>query len=325
MNMADDKLELVPCPLCNAESNKLIFKHKDYRFRISDKVFNVVKCRKCGLVYVNPRPTEDEIHSYYPEEFYDVDINAKQLLQEAELNLFLKYKYVKDLSPGKLLDIGCMKGEFMYFMKERGWEVQGLDFSSTPPNVFGLDIFYGDLEEAGYEPASFDLITLWAVLEHVYAPCEMLVKANRLLKPGGKLVLLVTNFNSIPARLLRHDDIPRHTILFTERTLHKMLRYCGYKVDKFYYDWELYGGSTRGILNYLFKLMKGEKLDDIVAQNRTPGRWHEFSNQIQGKDSPLMLKIDRLDIAMTPYLDKVMDYLRLGFLMIARATKERML
>lgn len=315
-------MEKINCPLCNSNQEKILFSRPDYTHQITDDAFNVVRCRKCGIVYVNPRPTEDEIHQYYPEEFYDININGEELLKTKQRQLLLKYQYISDLQPGVLLDVGCQKGEFMYFMQQKGWHVRGCDFSSKPPNVFGLDIFYGDFDLAGYSENSFDLITLWAVLEHVYNPEEMLKKLNRLLKPGGSIVMLVTNFYSLPASLMRHDDVPRHTTLFSKKTLAQMLKQAGYLPDFFRFNSELFGGTNRGVFNYLIKLLWGEKIENIVASNRRPERQHEFFAQLRGRDSIWMLIANRFDMAVYPFIDKLTDKLGFGFIMIAKATKK---
>jgi 2-polyprenyl-3-methyl-5-hydroxy-6-metoxy-1,4-benzoquinol methylase len=315
-------MEYIRCPLCEADRTKLVFRRKDFMHKVSEEEFCVVRCKKCGLVYINPRPSEEEIHAFYPKEFYTVHLNAETLLEEKKGQLGLKYQYVKDLRPGRLLDVGCMKGEFMYYMQQRGWKVQGIDFSTKPPNVFGLDIFYGDLEAAGYEESSFDLITLWAVLEHVYQPRKILSEVHKLLKPSGMTIVLVTNFRSLPGRFMRHDDIPRHTTLFTKHTLTKTLRSCGFRPMSFHFNCDLFGGNNRGMLNYLVKIAAGERIGDIVAQNRQVARWHEFSSQLRGRPSPWMLKVDAKDQLLMPHLDRWMDRLHCGFIMIAKATRD---
>jgi 2-polyprenyl-3-methyl-5-hydroxy-6-metoxy-1,4-benzoquinol methylase len=313
-------MEYITCNLCGSSRSKLLYRLKDYLLNISDTEYNIVKCRDCGLVYVNPRPTEDEIYSFYTEEYYRADLSKEKLLKERESQLLAKYEKVKHLSPGRLLDVGCQKGEFLCFMQQRGWEVKGIEFSTAPPNLFGLDIFHGKLAEAGLLPGFFDLVTIWAVLEHVYHPKEMLAEVHRVLKPGGKVVLLVTNINSIPGRFLRHDDVPRHTTMFSKHTITEMLKSTGFTVDKFYFGNDIFSGSTRGILNYLVKLLAGESLNDIVAQNRTLGKWPEFSNQIKGRDSKLIRLVDRTDIAMTPVLDRLLDKVSCGFIMTVEGT-----
>jgi len=299
----------------------VLFRCKDYFLNISDVEYAVVKCRECGLVYVNPRPTEDEISSLYTDGYYRADLTPEELLNERKDQLLAKFDKVKHLPAGRLLDIGCQKGEFPFFMSQKGWEVQGVEFFPGPPNLFGLDIFYGNLADAGFPSETFDLVTLWAVLEHVYHPREMLSEVHRVLKPGGAVLLLVTNINSISGRLLRHDDIPRHTTLFSRRTLSRMLRVAGFRPQACYYGNDIFNGSTRGVLNYLVKLAAGERLADIVAQNRIAGKWHEFSGQLHGRDSLFMSFIDRTDIALTPLLDRLVDRLGLGFIMTVEAKK----
>ena len=313
--------EYIACPLCGMDDTKHLFMRKDLGYKIPEIEFPVVRCRRCNLVYVNPRPNATDIHQFYPENFYSASDSPEQTILEKSKSLQGKYDKVKNINPGALLDIGCSKGEFMYMMKNKGWNVKGLDFSSKPPNLFNLDIYYGDLDNAPFEKESFDLITLWAVLEHVYDPKRMLASIDRILKPGGKLVLLVTNFNSIPARFMRHDDVPRHTTLFTKRTISAMLRQTGYETEKFFFGQDIFGGSVRGALNYCVKLLAGEKIEEIIAQNRTPDRWHEFSSQIRGKESKFMLKVDAFDIAITPILDRIFDQMQLSFIMTVVSRK----
>jgi SAM-dependent methyltransferase len=200
-------------------------------------------------------------------------------------------------------------------MRRRGWEVSGVEFSGKPPNLFGLPIFYGRLEAAPFRPQSFDLITLWAVLEHVHDPMSVLRRVRELLKPRGRALVLVPNFNSIPGRFLRHDDVPRHLLMFTKSTFRRAAEAAGLTVVNWHFGNDVFSGSTRGTLNYLYKLLHGERLADIVAQNRTPGRWLEFANQLNGRSNDSMLRIDRLDIKMTPWLDRIVDRLGLGFIM----------
>lgn len=313
-------MENICCPLCKSVKTNLLFRRKDLTHHISDIEFSVVRCKRCGLAYVNPRPTKEEIHSYYPEEFYEI-ADKEEVLKQKEKRLLAKYDLVKHIEKGKLLDIGCNKGEFLYFMQKKGWIVKGVEFSAKPPNLFNQDIFYGELKDAYFPEKAFDLVTLWAVLEHVYDPMDLLHEINRVLVPQGRIVLLVTNINSIPARFMRHDDIPRHTTLFSKRTIAKMLKLSGFKVQKYYFSQDIFSGSVRGILNYLIKLLYGEKMDDIVAQNRSKDRWFEFARKIKGSDFQLMEKIDNFDIKITPYLDKILDFLQLGFIMIVQAQK----
>jgi SAM-dependent methyltransferase len=312
-------MEYIHCSLCGLDRTRRLFRRKDARLLVSSQAFDVVQCRSCSLVYVNPRPTETEIQQYYTGDFYEASLSPEQALESNRPRLEAMYRHVQHLSPGRLLDVGCYKGEFLYVMKTERWDVHGVEFHSRPPNLFHLDIHYGPLDSAPLEPHSFDLVTMWAVLEHVYKPKSMLQSIHKLLKPTGSLVVLVPNFNSIPARYMRHDDVPRHVTMFTKRTLGQMLALTGYRPISFKCDQDVYSGSVRGLLNFVVKRLAGEAMDEILAQNRRAERWYEFSGQIHGKNSRLMERIDLWDQAITPKLDRFLDRLGFGFIMTVEA------
>jgi SAM-dependent methyltransferase len=314
---ATTPLELVACPLCGGSRHKKLFERRDLTHHVTDQFFAIVRCRDCGFVFVNPRPSPTEIARYYPPEFYDVNVSPESLLEIKRDTLAARLALVGSLAPGRLLDIGCQKGEFMWVMRERGWDVQGLEFSPLAPNVFGLPIFHGTLEQAPFAPRSFDLITLWAVLEHVHDPVGMLRSVRRLLRPGGRAFVLVPNFNSIPGRFLRHDDVPRHLVMFTKQTLAAAAARADLQVVRYVFGDDIFSGSTRGALNYIWKLLHGESIDQVLEQNRSAERWIEFATHVRGKPTNAMQRVDDIDKKLTPVLDRVMNRLHLGFIMTA--------
>src|SRR5712691_3584276 len=178
--------EDVACNLCGSRRSRHLFTLRDYRFLTDQVDFNVVRCMTCSLVRVDPRPLESDIHRYYHDDFYRGQEDAEEALRFMEPRSMAMAEHVNRYPRGRLLDIGCFRGEFIEHMRaEHGWEVKGVEFSDRPPNHFGLDIFYGDIADAPYPDGTFDVITLWAVLEHVYDPSRMLAQAERFLKPGG--------------------------------------------------------------------------------------------------------------------------------------------
>lgn len=310
-------MEWIACPLCSHGEHALVYRRFDHTHHASDEKFAIVRCRNCSFVFVNPRPSEAEISIYYPQEFYEVNLSPAELLEQKRRTLDARLAMVSGQPPGKVLDIGCQKGEFLYRMQRLGWTVEGVEVSSTPPNMFGLPICYGRLRDVPFADHSFDLVTLWAVLEHVHDPMNTLRQVARVLKPTGRALVLVPNFNSIPGRLLRHDDVPRHLLMFTPRTLKRAATSAGLDVTRIVFSDDIFSGSTRGTLNFLWKLMRGETYDEILEQNRSVERWTEFTRCIHGKPSRLMGLVDRWDLALSPRLDRWMNYLGVGFIMTA--------
>jgi SAM-dependent methyltransferase len=309
-------METILCPLCGSKHNTRLFAHKDFTYQTDEEVFAVVRCNACGMVYLNPRPDENEMARYYPEEFYQTTQTAAGVFADKVERLAAKWKMVKELPIGRALDVGCGKGEFLFLLQRNGWEVEGLEFSPTPANLFDLPIRRGTLDQAAFANESFDLVTLWAVFEHLHHPKKYLSEIKRILRPGGRCMILIPNFRSLPGWWMQHDDIPRHLLMFTEKTFDRMATEAGFGVTKTTFSDDIFSGSHRGALNYLCKRLGGERLEEIVAQNRTPGRWNEFSGELNGKPSKLLAQIDRIDQRLTPKIDALARLARRSFIMI---------
>ena len=305
------------CPVCKSDHQKMLFDRLDHTHYVTNDRFQVVRCCRCNMVFVNPRPHPIDIKSFYTPEFYDVAITAEKLLEEKRTTLRARAKMLATLPPGRLLDIGCQKGEFLFWMKQQGWDVHGIEFSETPPNMFSMPIHYGRVETAPFEPGSFDAITLWAVLEHVHDPVETLQQVRSLLTSSGRAFVLVPNFRSPPAQIMRHDDIPRHLLMFTPSTLRHAARLSGLRVRRFVFSDDIFSGSNRGLLNFLVKRAAGESYDEILAQNRSAERWPEFVGSIKGKPSRFLRFADQIDLRLTPYVDRLMRLMRCSFIMTA--------
>jgi 2-polyprenyl-3-methyl-5-hydroxy-6-metoxy-1,4-benzoquinol methylase len=138
---------------------------------------------------------------------------------------------------GRALDIGCGNGHYMMFLKELGWDTTGFDVTDNlaePVRKSGIPIFTGSLDVLQDQEGSFDLITMWHVLEHLYDPAADLRLVRRLLVDGGTLMIEVPNSDSITAKLFRADwfpwDLPRHLSHFTPTSLRRMLEEAGFRV-----------------------------------------------------------------------------------------------
>lgn len=140
---------------------------------------------------------------------------------------------------GSLLDVGCAYGWFGEVARERGWQVAGVEAADEPANAAreaGLDVHHGLIHDASYAEASFDVVTLWDVLEHVPAIDGFLAEIRRVLKPGGLLAVQSPNIRSVMARQAGAEWswllLPHHVWHFTPASLTKTLEGRGFKVEK---------------------------------------------------------------------------------------------
>ena len=230
-------MEHVACNLCKADDAQLLFNAADLNQR-QGGLFSVVRCRKCALVYIDPRPSRDEMARWYPDKYYlgapgCIAPEPAQCSSDARVERILRYR----LSPGAALDIGCNRGDFLACLKARGWRACGVELSALAAararEVHGLEVTVGDFADARYPAGEFDLVTMWHTLEHVRDPLGALHAIRRVLKADGLLALSVPNMASFQARAFRekwyHLDVPRHLYHFTPRTLGGMLAEAGFR------------------------------------------------------------------------------------------------
>ena len=163
------------CPWCGSEKAQINLWLKD-EF-LSKEDFHICECLSCGLLYTMPRPNKEKIGEYYKsEEYYSHQENKKGFiprLYESVKKVNLKHKYnlaTQGLNVGKMLDIGCGVGDFLHTAEEHGWKCTGVEPSEDAKAIAKTktkaDIINSEAIEK-IPDASFDLITMWHVLEHV--------------------------------------------------------------------------------------------------------------------------------------------------------------
>ena len=232
--------ETPPCPLCGGTSRAPWLTSAD---PVGGEPFAVVRCRRCATRYTCPRPAESAIADYYPADY--APHKAAESRGDAGGRWFgrLRGKAVERRAVplrggGRLLDVGCGGGGFLARMAKRGWTVTGLDFSpavvKTIRERFGFKAVLGSLPCPDLEPASFDVVTMWMVLEHFHRPLEALTAARRLLAPGGRLYAAVPNADALSAKWYGEDwqglELPRHLTHFDAGSLRGMMEKAGLRV-----------------------------------------------------------------------------------------------
>lgn len=242
---------LKKCPICGGEKHSDFIEAVDHN--VSNDTFKIVSCDSCGFKFTNPIPTIETIGEYYKSENYISHSNTKkgivnkiyQVVRKRAIDQ--KEKLIKEISSGKqLLDIGCGTGDFLAHCKNKGWNVIGLEPDSDARKIakenhnveaLPLDELY-QLNEN-----TFDVITMWHVLEHVYNLNDDIEQIKRLLKPNGKLVVAVPNCSSYDAEYYKKDwaayDLPIHLYHFTPKDIRNLFQNHDMKVEKvlpMYYD-----------------------------------------------------------------------------------------
>jgi SAM-dependent methyltransferase len=211
-----------------------VFSARDY---ITGEDFMVRYCRRCGLHVTTPVPAYGEIGKYYPHSYYG---SGRRFMGVVEwlldrLHSYRAYQIEQHQRPGKVLDVGCGRGDMLHILRQRGWDPLGTELSEDAAAYARdhrrLPVIAQPLEEIGLPSNEFDLVILWHVLEHVPSPRDTIREAARILKPGGTLLVAVPNFGSWEARWSRdkwfHLDVPRHLTHFTPRTLNRVLEEAG--------------------------------------------------------------------------------------------------
>ncbi|WP_079202250.1 bifunctional 2-polyprenyl-6-hydroxyphenol methylase/3-demethylubiquinol 3-O-methyltransferase UbiG [Pseudomonas sp. CC6-YY-74] len=317
----------VLCPVCKGDKYKSLFNTRDYVFSCTDQVFRVNRCLTCGCGYLSPRPAKEDIPAYYPKEFYwswegDGDtLGWESIVNKRGTQLVEKAKWLADIKPGRLLDIGAQKGEFLWYMQGRGWVVEGVELDSSVPNPAKMPICYGDFLEMKFQEGVYDVITYWAVLEHVYEPRLFIEKASLLLKPGGLIIGVVTNLNSIQSRFYQADDYPRHLTIFTKNSVKKLCGDYDLEIARIHTGQEIFGGSLNGGLVYMCKRLFGYSTTEAMSE------WKQIKNpdlfwcQWRGKESFMVKNVSRLDRLLSYPVEKVLDKLGFGLTLSFSAKK----
>ena len=232
-------METNKCIICEKNDNSPFIEVSD-RLAKDNNIYQLVKC-KCGFIYLNPRPSESNIYTYYNSGEYDphkIESNnvfnkIYKVVQWAALK-WKKRKISKFYKCGKLLDIGGGNGDFAEFMMLNGWNVVMQDkVSSQFDSIINKNISITENLDSIMENDSFDVITLWHSLEHIHNIKELFLHINRLLSPQGILVIALPNINSPERPFLGENwapyDAPRHLYHFNLKALHRL---CGkYKFD----------------------------------------------------------------------------------------------
>jgi SAM-dependent methyltransferase len=247
------ELERAPCPLGCPEDDEPVLVGRD-RLQNLPGEFSIVRCRRCGILRTDPRPTPGSIGFYYPDEYgpYEstgvvsssADAPARPSWRRAVSSAILRLtdsraQQVPPLAPGRMLEIGCASGSFLDRMAELGWDVEGIEFSAAAAErarSAGYRVHAGSVESAPEPSQPYDLVVGWMVLEHLHDPVAALEKLRQWTRPGGWLAVSVPDASSLQFRLFGAAwyalHLPNHLWHPTRRSIRQVLERAGWKVSR---------------------------------------------------------------------------------------------
>jgi 2-polyprenyl-3-methyl-5-hydroxy-6-metoxy-1,4-benzoquinol methylase len=311
-----------------------------------------VRCRGCGLVYVWPQPSPEELAALYQAGGYH------EAIDEAERRRYFarRLRQIEALACGtaahgcaacgwgvpaprptavggcatrRVLDVGCSKGYFLEAARDAGWEAVGLDLNRRAVEEAksrGLDARQGDLAQlvasGEWQGATFDVVTLFDVLEHMRDPRATLAACHEVLRPGGLLVLTTPDVGGLVPRVTyalfgrtlgawEHPTPPGHLVQFARRTLRQALAAEGFEVVRERSEHIPLAYSVGKLENSIMDVLAGRS-----AERRIPDSESQIPDQQSGTSNQKSL------IARFPrYVVRALSWFVIGLLgLAARAT-----
>jgi SAM-dependent methyltransferase len=232
------------CPACNHDQATSFLEVKDHF--LSKEVFTLLTCDSCKLVYTTPRPSLETIGNYYKSEDYVSHSSTKKGLVNSVYNkvrnytLNQKVKLVKRLVTGRdLLDVGAGTGHFLKRAQDNGFSVLGLEPDEDARKVAREqnNVNLQTLDSLStLTPSSYDCVTMWHVLEHVYNLQEDTKQIASLIKEKGVWIIAVPNHTSFDGThygsFWAAYDVPRHLYHFSPATIVPFIEQLGFKLEE---------------------------------------------------------------------------------------------
>jgi SAM-dependent methyltransferase len=234
------------CVACGSTESRVRFSTTDRLYRTTDQPFHIVACGQCGLLRLAPQPGPSDFDRYYPANYwFDNNQNTVDSLEQLYRRLVLRdhLRFVTHAlrharESGPVLDVGCGGGLFLGMLRQRGFQVLGLDISSDAARLAwkqqSVPAVAGDLSASPIAPVTCAAVTMFHVLEHVPEPQHYMEEAHSLLRPNGRFVVQVPNAAcwqfALLGRAWNGVDAPRHLHLFRAVDVEEMLQRSGFEI-----------------------------------------------------------------------------------------------
>lgn len=286
---------LAACPICTEQNLSPYASCRDYT--VSNESFKLQQCDHCGFVFTNPRPEETDLPKYYQSDAYiSHSDSSKRLIDKIykiaraftlkwKLSLITRHSVTK---PTSILDYGCGTGNFLQACNEQGMQIAGVELAENArtmaTELTGIAIA-PDIQKVR---GTFDVITLWHVLEHIVPVDNTIEHLKNRLNQNGTLFIAVPNLRSWDAKYYHEHwaafDVPRHLWHFSRETMEIILTKHGLRIesvlpmplDAYYVSMlsETYKSGKQGVASITKALFRG------TQSNRKAKRTGEYSSLI---------------------------------------------
>ena len=240
------KLTCAECCVCETGDTAQIGAGEDFEYRTSSDTFSAMRCGSCGLVFLNPRPDVSEFETIYPHNYHAFDFSEKDFGVVYKIRSRLEAKRLLSWCKGlpneaRILDVGCGDGFHLNLLKNYGrktWRLEGVDLDKRAVEMAeksGLKVHLGSIETLRLPENAFDLAFMIQTIEHLEKPFEILAAIKDVLKPGGKLVVVTDNTDSLDFNIFKNRHwggyhFPRHWNLFNRNSLANLAEKVGFEI-----------------------------------------------------------------------------------------------
>lgn len=211
---------------------------------VSREKFQLLYDKEYDMLVTSPKPNNNELSKYYESKDYISHTDSKRSFFEKLYHLVKEYALTRKINlitklngkAGNVLDIGAGTGDFLSAAKSGGWKIDGIEPNSHAKKLAEQKGIYLTQETATLKSQSYDIITMWHVLEHVYDLEDQIRELKRLVKPNGFVIIAVPNFKSYDAKYYKTFwaayDVPRHLWHFSKTAIQRLFEEHGLQLEK---------------------------------------------------------------------------------------------
>jgi ubiquinone/menaquinone biosynthesis C-methylase UbiE len=244
--ISDLELTFVKCCICGNSNATVIGSGQDFEYHTSRVTFSMMRCNSCGLIYLNPRPAISEFKKIYPPSYHAFNFSENNFGFPYKVRSRIEtWRLLNDCRSlpdnARILDVGCGDGFHLSLLARSGkktWMLEGIDIDKhaiEAATLKGLKVHRGTVEEVDLPDESYDLVFMIMTIEHVERPDKTLCNVKRLLKKGGRLVIVTDNTNSVDFTFFKEHywggyHFPRHWNLFNRHSLERLAEKTDFEV-----------------------------------------------------------------------------------------------